>query len=643
MNSYYNNKEQNKENTNEETHIYRLVNIISSIHKKIYDLQKSMEYNKKNELYQNLSLIEEEIIKKREEINNFNEKKNNKEMNCKKIISINELNNQIIEMDLGDLNEKIKDMTIEGRNNTKDLYLISNDDICTILSEKKNKDNLKYINIDFTFLFNKYQNILNDIHVYRNKKEQLNEKMNMLKEEKLIIETKIMEYISKKESLEELAKIYLFKFFDGIKNSENQKDNPQMFMNTNIIFNDYYNIRISEDNLIIQIYELNEIDIDSLCKEIACQIIFTVNNNINNNSKIDYVNNNKKEHKTSKDNIDNNSLILAIYTKLKQYILEFLNSFNNQNEEDNYNSHIIIDNFFNNISKFIINLLDYYMLLLNQISETDSLVIYLKLVFKKYIIENIIKNDSNFLNKGYKKAQESIKKDLNMCLKNLIELNDKEKKYGMKLNAIENKKNDLNRTKNKNILSLKEKKYMNLNEKTNKLIENKNNLNSLLNAQINDYKKDNKNINNEILNKIKSIKNLISQKKLLEEKIGKRNKIILLEIKKLKKLSSDKFNEIKNLLDIYKRKHGSNFHLYDIFMDKINKSLSSTSKSLMHKYSRRINNNNYKTPKNKTYSSIYRREPNNRNLTFQYSSLERRHPSIDNTNLNYKYLSFNYH
>ena len=142
---------------------------------------------------------------------------------------------------------------------------------------------------------------------------------------------------------------------------------------------------------------------------------------------------------------------------------------------------------------------------------------------------------------------------------------------------------------------------------------------------------------------LKSIKNVISQKILIEEKIGKRNKIILLEIKMLKKLCSEKFNEIKNLLDIYKEKHGSNFHLYDKFMDKINKSLSSTSKSLMHKYSRRINNNNYKTPKNKTYSSIYRREPNNRNLTFQYSSLERRHPSIDNTNLNYKYLNFNYH
>ena len=634
MNSTYNNKEQNKENGGEEMHIYNLVNIISSIHKKIYDLQKSMEHTKKNELYQRLSLIEEEIIKKREEINNFNEKKNNKEMNCKKIISLNELNNQIIEMDLGDLNEKIKDMTIDGRNNTKDLYLISNDDIGTILSEKKNIDNLKYINIDFTFLFNKYQNILNDINAYKNKKEQLDEKMNMLNEEKSIIETKIMEYISRKESLEELDKIYLFKFFEGIKNSENQIDNFQAFIN---------NIKMSEENLIIHIYELKGIDIDNLCKEIASQIIFTINNNINNNLNIEYVQNNKKEERKLKDNIDNNSLILAIHSKIKKYILEFMNSFENQNEEDNYNSHILIDNFFNNISKFIINLLDYYMLLSNQISETNFLVIYLKLVFKKHIIENIIKNESNFLNKEYKKAVDSIKKDLNICFKNIIELNEKEKKYRIKLNSIENKKNDLNRTNNKNILSLKEKKYMNLNEKTNKLIENKNNLNIKLNEQINDYKKDNKNINIEILNKIKSIKNLISQKILIEEKIGKRNKIILLEIKKLKKLCSEKFNEIKNLLDIYKEKHGNNFHLYDKFMDKINKSLSSTSKSLMHKYSRRINNNNYKTPKNKTYSSIYQKEPNNRNLTYQYSNLERRHPSIDYTNRNYKYLNFNYH
>ena len=445
----------------------------------------------------------------------------------------------------------------------------------------------------------------------------------MLKLEKSVISTKIKEYISKKESYEELAKIYLFKFFEGIINIDIQK-----------------NIKISEENLIIHAYELNGIDIDSLCKEISSQILMSINNE---NTNYDNINRYKEEQKKPNEEIDNNAFILAIYSKIKKYILEFMNSLDNQYKKDNYNLHILMNEFFNNISKNIINLLDYYMLISNPISDASSLVIYLKLVFKKYVIENIIKNDSEFLNKGYKKAEESINKDLRICYINLKELEDKEKKYRIKLNSIENKKNDLNKINNrKNILSLKEQKYMNLNEKTNRLIENKNNLNNQFDAKINDYKKENKIINNEILNKIKIIKELITQKKLLEEKIGKRNKIILLEIKKLKKLSSEKFNEIKYLLDIYKKKYGSNIQLYDIFIDKINKSLSSTSKSLMHKYSRRINANN-KTPKNKTYSSIYKNESNNIDLNMKYSALQRRHPSKDYINQNNKCYNFDYY
>ena len=623
MNSTYKIKKQNMEKTQEELSIYQLVNIISSINKKIYDLQKTMEHTKKNELYQKLFLIEEEIIKKREEINNYNEKKNNEEMNKKKLISLNELNNQKIEMDLVDLNENIKDITTDSKNNITELYSISNDEISSILSEKKKCDNLKYLNIDYNFIFNKYQNILNDIDTYKNKTAQLKEKVNMLKEEKSVISTKIMEYISKKESYEELAKIYLFKFFEGIINIDIQK-----------------NIKISEENLIIHAYELNGIDIDSLCKEISSQILMSINNE---NTNYDNINRYKEEQKKPNEEIDNNAFILAIYSKIKKYILEFMNSLDNQYKKDNYNLHIIMNEFFNNISKNIINLLDYYMLISNPISDASSLVIYLKLVFKKYVIENIIKNDSAFLNKGCKKAEESINKNLRICYINLKELEDKEKKYRIKLNSIENKKNDLNKVNNrKNILSLKEQKYMNLNEKTNRLIENKNNLNNQFDAKINDYKKENKIINNEILNKIKIIKELITQKKLLEEKIGKRNKIILLEIKKLKKLSSEKFNEIKYLLDIYKKKYGSNIQLYDIFIDKINKSLSSTSKSLMHKYSRRINANN-KTPKNKTYSSIYKNESNNIDLNMKYSALERRHPSKDYINRNNKCYNFDYY
>ena len=481
MNSTYKFKKQNMEKTQEELSIYQLVNIISSINKKIYDLQKTMEHTEKNELYQKLFLIEEEINKKREEIINYNEKKNNEEMNKKKLISLNELNNQKIEMDLVDLNENIKDITTDSKNNIKELYSISNDEISSILSEKKNCDNLKYLNIDYNFIFNKYQNILNDIDTYKNKTAQLKEKFNMLKEEKSVISRKIMEYISKKESYEELAKIYLFKFFEGIKNIDIQK-----------------NIKISEENLIVHAYELSGIDIDSLCKEIASQILMNINNE---NTTYDNINKYKEEQKKPNEEIDNNAFILAIYSKIKKYILEFMNSLDNQYKKDNYNLHILMNEFFNNISKNIINLLDYYMLISNPISDASSLVIYLKLVFKKYVTENIIKNDSAFLNKGCKKAEESINKDLRICYINLKELEDKEKKYRIKLNSIESKKNDLNKINNrKNILSLKEQKYMNLNEKTNRLIENKNNLNNQFDAKINDYKKENKIINNEILN-----------------------------------------------------------------------------------------------------------------------------------------------
>ena len=57
----------------------------------------------------------------------------------------------------------------------------------------------------------------------------------MLKEEKSVISTKIMEYISKKESYEELAKIYLFKFFEGIINIDIQKTDFDKNINNNIL------------------------------------------------------------------------------------------------------------------------------------------------------------------------------------------------------------------------------------------------------------------------------------------------------------------------------------------------------------------------------------------------------------------------
>ena len=99
-------KSQHDINKKEESDIYELVDIISSIEKKIYELNKKIELNKKNELFQKLSSIEEEILKRKKAIINFNEMKKEEEMKQKKMSSYNELNNQIIEMDLEELNQK---------------------------------------------------------------------------------------------------------------------------------------------------------------------------------------------------------------------------------------------------------------------------------------------------------------------------------------------------------------------------------------------------------------------------------------------------------------------------------------------------------------------------------------------------------
>ena len=145
------------EERKDESDIYELVGLISSIDKKIYDLNKNIELNKSNEYYKKLSFIEEEILKRKNIIINFNDKKRKKEINQKKMNSYIELGNQIIEMDLEELNQKMKDISNE-KENPKDIYKFSNEKINNIILEKTNKDELKYMNIDYNLKSKKYQN-----------------------------------------------------------------------------------------------------------------------------------------------------------------------------------------------------------------------------------------------------------------------------------------------------------------------------------------------------------------------------------------------------------------------------------------------------------------------------------------------------
>ena len=81
MYSYNRNLNLNKENSKEENNIYKLVDLISTVEKKISQLYKSMEHNKKNDLYHKLSTIDEKILNSKNIINNYIKEKKKREIN----------------------------------------------------------------------------------------------------------------------------------------------------------------------------------------------------------------------------------------------------------------------------------------------------------------------------------------------------------------------------------------------------------------------------------------------------------------------------------------------------------------------------------------------------------------------------------
>ena len=682
----------NAPSNKEESNIYKLVDIISTLQKKISNLSQSMEHNKKNELYQKLSLIEDEILKNKKKINNYISKQKQNEINFKKMKYDNEIIIKKIDDQFDEINQRINNIVSGGKNNDKEIYQISNKNIDKILSQKKNEDELKNLDIDYNSIIVIYQNLLNVLEVNINKRYQLTEKLNMLNEEKNISQEKIIEYISKKESLEEVSKIYLLKFFNEILssnidlknkfsddiNEENKIESTNIIrVNTsqnnnifepsngahssllnnknNYLNNNYNNFNIANDNFKIYLYELNNIDINNLSKEIAIQLILSINSCLKNiylnkslsnsllqNSENKINNNNSQiNSKIIYNSKDKNSFIALISSKIKKEILIFMNFISSkQNENDNDNSIInnfqkLIDDFFIKLSKDIINYLNYYFssqLLIKQkeenLSEISSnnllLSLYLKLTFKKFYLDKVIHNECDFINNQYNNIEKNIKYYLELAIANINKLNSKKMEYDNKIEEIKRKKQLIQEKviNDKVHIYMKDKAYFDLTKKSNELIENKNQINNEFNLIEKEYEQENQNIYQKILNREKNLKNLEKEKMLIEDKIAKKNKIIMNEIDKIKKIIVEKFKMIKTQIDLYKKKYGNNYDLYDRFIEKINKSLRLTSKSLMNRNNIPLNktfsynfytphNNNRAIPKNNINNTFYKLNNNN--------------------------------
>lgn len=141
---------------------------------------------------------------------------------------------------------------------------------------------------------------------------------------------------------------------DDINNNNFELSNGAhslLLNNKNINANNNFNI--SNENLIIYSYELNNININKLCDEIAIQLISSINNCLKNNysnnkmseSNLNMNNNNNPliDSKIIYNSKENISLIEIMSSKVKKEILNFINYLNENKESDYQNS---INDFF---------------------------------------------------------------------------------------------------------------------------------------------------------------------------------------------------------------------------------------------------------------------------------------------------------
>ncbi len=542
----------------EEEIIYEIVDNILSTQDKIKDIQYSIQnidqntglgfklLNLKKEIKNNISSINElknEISDKESRFNEYKIKHN---------IKIKKIDNEILEKE-----EKLRKISL---NQNEEIYKISYEKIENIIKKKKDSDELKKISIEYNSTENAKRNLDNLIKDKINEREEITERLLMLREEKNNLKEQIINLISEKESIEELYKLYIMNINNNL-NEINGGINSNLYEKNNTS-NNYVNVNLFH-------FEICKININKCTNEISNILIKFCNMSKTN---INVIN----EYDESYINLLKSELFNIIQNDLVDFI--------------QLNNKVIsskkIEKFFISLSNKIINKIQIEI-------SNEKIVNLLKYIIKVNYYETIIINDLNFINKEYKILKRENQKLLNEKQNEINQLINKENEIEFLLNQIKEKKEVLIEKNAYHLVDLspEEKEYFNINEKINQLINEKKELEynydekyeclkmiiEEINDKINQIKKQNEILENEIDNVNNNIKKENERKKK--------------EIEKLKESIKEKFKMIKVQLTIYKRKHGNNMELYDKFVEKINLNLRLSSKSLLNNDS--LSNSSY--------------------------------------------------
>ena len=570
------------------------------------------------------------------------EKKNNNQTkkNLKKYITDYKIKSDEIEDKLSKINNKLAEIENEADNDdnpNKEFYKTSYEKVKNIILNKENEEDLESLNEEYKNVNTAFGELLRHINKNELKKNKFNEMALMLDEEKEGVDMKIIEYMSLKETYEEIAKlqlkIFIFENLEDNNNSnantfrmnlKNQNENNgagQFLLNNKNKMN--LNIKADVSDIKVYYYEINIIDIHKLSKEMGSHVINLINyylhslGSINNNTEINNsYNYNTLNNKTSGlqnfDNVntildDNNnyntinnfnillnktkifynksdikSLISILSSKIEKQIINFLASSDKYVEGKNYIDKL--DQLFNILNELIISFINIYYNSYIKIKTnySEKLILFIKYFIKSFYYEKIISTEFSFINHEYKNNNKLLQNYISLIEKNLNKLNSQNEENLLTKKQLEEKIIYLNDEMNKDSnLTEQEKEYIKLNQKLKDLNDEKNMIKYELIDYENEYNFNNENIDNKIdaLNN----KNILLKKNIIscQEEIKMKNKHYKMEIQKLEKEIKKHFEVIRNQIEVYKKKYGDNMELYNKFISRIEESLRLANLSIL--------------------------------------------------------------
>ena len=623
----------------EEELIYEIVDCIVNNQDKIKELTHKLNHPEENEIYKKEMQYKNSLSSNIKKINKYeNEKKINnkmfKEFTNKFYTKIEKIDNE-----LSLISDKLKEF--EKNNKNKELYKSSYEKFKNIILNKKDKENLKYSQKVLNRINAKNIVMSKDLKIIGEERNQLKEINLMLEEDKRGIDLKIVDYMSLKESYEEIAKQYLKKFILYNINGDIENNN---ILNENI---DSFLIYTNNDmpKIILYSYEMSCLDFTKIENEISSQIIYLINNYIketkDDNNDIMDIKSYDKMIKSEDDknlvnfleNKENNKLFNSIINKTKLYynkqeiisltsilsskirkkLIEYFISTNdyikNKHKDENLDNLLII------LKDLIISFINIYFpsfINKNEINH-DLLILYIKCAIKSFYYQKIISDDFTFLNDEYKKSKKIIKKNLSFIEKKYNNIQNKNEEYSIAKDELEEKMKYLYDNINNNNyedLTPEEKEYIVLNQRLDELNISKKKLKydflkyeneiyynlEKLSYKIEQLKANNKPLRKNILTCQEEIKSINNHNKL--------------EIKKLEKSIKDKYNVIKGQISVYKKKYGDNMELYNKLVGRINGTLKETdiennnlNDDNCDKYNNYNKNNNYLSDRNSLYNT----------------------------------------